>query len=90
MKRRRHRYFKTPRPSRKHRPEVKTKVLDDKLAKRQAGLKIETFFTALSEIRDKVLIDTLAGEPADMEIETLHETVSQRYAGVLLENWLMG
>lgn len=56
-----------------------------KLAKRQARLITETFFTALSEIKGKALIDTLADRPGDVEIETMDETVSQRYAQVLLK-----
>lgn len=58
------------------------------MAKRQGGLIIESFFTALSEIKGKELIDTSADRPADVEIETLDETVSQRYAEVLFKNWL--
>ena len=63
-------------------------MLDDELAKRLAGLKIETFFTLLSEIKCEGLIDALADRPTDVEIETLGETVAQRYAGVFLKNWL--
>ena len=55
-------------------PEVKTKALDYKLAKRKAGLMTETFFTALSEIKGKALIDTLAERPGDVEKETMDET----------------
>ena len=65
-------------------------MLDDELAKRLAGLKIEIFFTLLSEIKCEGLIDTLADRPIDVEIETLAETVAQRYAGVILKNWLTG
>ena len=65
-------------------------MLHDELAKRLAGLKIETFFTLLSEIKCKRLIDTLAARPTDVEIETLCETVAQRYARVFLKNWLTG
>ena len=65
-------------------------MLDDELAKRLAGLKIETFFTLLSEIKYEGLIDTLADRPTDVEIEILCETVAQRYAGVFLKNWLTG
>ena len=59
-------------------PEVKTKALDDKLAKRLGGLKIKTFFTLLSEIKGEALIDTLAARPTDVEVETLGETVAQK------------
>ena len=57
-------------------------MLHDELAKRLAGLKIDTFFTLLSEIKCEGLIDALADRPTDVEIETLGETVAQRYAGV--------
>ena len=63
-------------------------MLHDELAKRLAGLKIETFLTLLSEIKCEGLIDALADRPTDVEIETLGETVAQRYAGVFLKNWL--
>ena len=53
-------------------------MLDYELAKRLAGLKIETFFTLLYEIKCEGLIDTLADRPTDVEIETLAETVAQR------------
>lgn len=59
-------------------PEVKTKALDDKLAKRLGGLKIKTFLTLLSEIKGEALIDTLAVRPTDVEVETLGETVAKK------------
>ena len=57
---------------------MKTKALDDKLAKRLEGLRIKTFFTLVSEIKGEALIDTLAGRPTDVEVETLGETVAQK------------
>ena len=63
--------------------EVKIEALDDKPAKRLAGLKIEKLFAPLSDIRGDALIDTLADRLTDVEIETLGETVTQRYAEVL-------
>lgn len=65
-------------------------MLDDELVKRLAGLKIETFFTLVSEIKCAGLINTLADRPTDVEIERLAETVAQRNAGVFLKNWLTG
>ena len=56
-------------------PKVKTEALEDKLA----VVKVETFFTLLSEIKPKALIDTLADRLTGVEIETLGETLSQRY-----------
>ena len=56
-------------------PKVKTEALEDKLA----VVKVETFFTLLSEIKPKALIDTLADRLTGVEIETLGETLAQRY-----------
>ena len=65
-------------------------MLDYELAKSLAGLKIETFFTLLSEIKCEELIDTLADRPTDVEIETLAKTVAQRYAEVLCKKLAYG
>ena len=60
-------------------PEVKTKALDDKLAKTLARSRSR-------HLKAKALIDTLADRLTDVEIEALGEPAAQRYEGALINN----
>ena len=64
---------------------TEVETLKDKVAKRLAEVKDETFATLLSEIKAEALIDTLANRLTDVELEILAETMARLYAEVLVK-----
>ena len=57
-------------------PELKTKALHHKLAKKASRAKVATLVTLLSDIKAEAIIDSLADRLTDVEIDKLNKTVA--------------
>ena len=63
-------------------PEVKTKALHDKLAKKLAEVKVETHAILLCQAKAKALMDTPSARLTDVKIEIQRDSSSMIRKGV--------